>query len=141
VCLVIDLTEMADAVNSALAERTPCIVATADREGMPNMAFKGSVMVYDADHLAFWERSHGETARALEENPRACVLYRNPERGVNWRFYGVARLHRDDDVRADVMSRTVQAELDRDPERTGLAVLIRIDKVLAGRQVAQLRDE
>ena len=39
------------------------------------------------------------------------------------------------------MARTVQAELDRDPERLGVAVLVRVDKIteLSG-NVLQQRD-
>ena len=137
---MIDLTEMAEAVNTALAEGTTCLVATAARSGMPDIAFKGSTMVFDRDHLAFWERSKGQTLRNLEENPQACVLYRSPQRGVTWRFYGVAELHAAGETRDRVMERTVEAELSRDPERQGVAVIIRVDRVIAGRQVLQSRE-
>jgi hypothetical protein len=137
---VIDLSEMAEPVNNALAENSPCLAATASPSGMPDIAFKGSVMVFDQDHLAFWERSHGETLHNLEKNPQACVLYRNRERGVAWRFYGVAELHRDGGLRRQIMERTIEAELNRDPERTGVAVLIRVDRVISGRQVIQERE-
>jgi len=138
---MIDLSEMAEAVDSALKEGSPCLVASASTAGMPDIAFKGSVMVFDPDHLAFWERSHGETLHNLEANPQACVMYRSRERGVAWRFYGGAILHATGELRDQVMARTVEAELNRDLERTGVAVLIRVDRVVAGRQVLQIRDE
>jgi predicted pyridoxine 5'-phosphate oxidase superfamily flavin-nucleotide-binding protein len=137
---VIDLSDMAEAINSALAEGNACLVGTASAGGMPDIAFKGSVMVWDADHLAFWERSNGQTLRNLEENPHACVLYRSTTRGVAWRFYGGAAVHRSGEQRDAVMARTVQAELDRDPERQGAAILIRVDRIVAGRQVLQSRE-
>jgi hypothetical protein len=37
------------------------------------------------------------------------------------------------------MAKTIQAELDRDPERTGVAVLIRVDRV-SGIGTNQTRD-
>ena len=138
---MINLDEMAEAVNSALAEGNACLVGTASGSGMPDIAFKGSMMVFDQDHLAFWERSKGQTLSNLEGNPQACVLYRSRERGVAWRFYGVAELHPDGDLRQQIMERTVEAELSRDPERTGIGVLIRVDKVVAGRNVIQSREE
>ena len=138
---MINLDEMAEAVNSALAEGNTCLVASASLAGMPDIAFKGSVMVFDQDHLAFWERSKGQTLRNLDENPQACVLYRSPQRGVAWRFYGAAELHRDGPTRDQIMARTVEVELNRDPERSGVAVLIRVDRVIAGRNVLQSRDE
>jgi hypothetical protein len=57
------------------------------------------------------------------------VLYRNPDTRVAWKFFGEATVHQDDDVRADVMSRTVQPELDRDPAGNGFAVVMEIDRV------------
>ena len=137
---MIDLTGMAEAVNSALAEGNTCLVGTASAAGMPDIAFKGSVMVFDADHLAFWERSKGQTLQNLQENPQTCVLYRSPQRGVAWRFYGVAELYWEGEAREQIMARTVEAELNRDPERQGVAVLIRVDRVMAGRQVLQERE-
>ncbi len=138
---MINLDEMAEAVNSALAEGNACLIGTASGAGMPDIAFKGSMMVFDRDHLAFWERSHGQTLQNLGENPQACVIYRSPQRGVAWRFYGVTELHRDGPTREQVMARTVEVELNRDPERTGVAVLIRVDRVVAGRNVLQTRSE
>lgn len=138
---MIDLTEMTEAVNSALAEGNVCLVASASSDGMPDIAFKGSVMVWDNDHLAFWERSKGQTLRNLEENPQACVLYRSRERGVAWKFFGAAMLHTEGGLRDQIMARTVEVELNRDPERTGVAVLIRVDRIAAGRNVLQQREE
>lgn len=135
---MIDLSEMAEGVNVAFEEGTPCVVATASREGKPNLAFKGSVMVFDKDHLAWWERSRAETLGHLRENPAVAVLYRNAPRGLAWRFYGEAELHAEGDLRLEVMSRTIQAELDRDPERQGVAILIRVDRVV-GRNFEQRR--
>jgi predicted pyridoxine 5'-phosphate oxidase superfamily flavin-nucleotide-binding protein len=138
---MIDLTDqMRDAVNSALAEGVPVVVATASKDGHPDLAFKGSTMVFDSEHLAFWERSFGETLANIQQNPHVCLLYRSRERAVAWRFYGVAEIHTDGDLRRQVMERVVQAELDRDPERKGMAVMVRVDRVIQGRDVIMQRD-
>ena len=135
---MIDLSDMAD-LDRAYADGFPCLVATAAADGSPNIAFKGSLMVFDRDHLAFWERSHGETLAHLRENPRIAAIYRNPTTGKAWRFYGVAELHENGALREQVMARTIPAELDRDPERKGVAVVVRVDRVL-GRGIDQRRD-
>jgi len=114
------------------------LVATASKSGAPDLAFKGSVMVWDKDHLAFWERAHGTTLSNLEENPQVALVYRNRDAGKNWRFWGDAELLRDGEVREGIMARTYQPELDRDPERKGVAVLIRVNKV--GGSTTQQRD-
>jgi hypothetical protein len=38
------------------------------------------------------------------------------------------------------MARAPQRELDRDPERTGVAVLVRVDRVRASSRIVQQRD-
>lgn len=139
---MIDLTEqMRDAINNALAEGAPVIVGTASRAGVPDITFKGSTMVWDRDHLAFWERSRGQTLENLTENPHICLVYRNPQRGLAWRFFGIAEIHADDDLRRQIMDRTIEVELNRDPERKGVGVLIRVDRVVQGREVIMQREE
>jgi hypothetical protein len=69
------------------------------------------------------------------------VLYRNPVKRLAWRFFGVAKLYREGELRQQVMDRTIQLELDRDPERKGVAVIIRVDQVRVGTQIVQQREE
>jgi hypothetical protein len=70
------------------------------------------------------------------------IFYRNPEKRVNWRFLGAATVYETGAIRDNVMARTVKEELDRDPERQGMAVLVRVDRItqLNG-TVVQQRDE
>jgi len=126
---MIDLSSMAELIDRAHEDGLTCLVATASRDGRPNLAFKGSVMVWDNEHLAFWERAHGETLAHLRENLRIAAVYRNRAAGKTWRFWGVAELHESGSLREQVMARTIPAELERDPERTGVAVLIRVERV------------
>jgi len=126
---MIDLTEMAEFVDRSGPDGFVMLVATASKDGAPDISFKGSFMVWDKDHLAFWERAHGQTLANLIENPQAAVVYRNREAGKAWRFWGTAELLRDGEVREGIMARTYQPELDRDPERKGVAVLIKVNKV------------
>jgi len=135
---MIDLSEMAQYVDRAHDDGLTCLVATASKDGAPNLAYKGSLMVWDTDHLAFWERAHGETLAHLRENPKIAAVYRNRAAGKAWRFWGVAEVHESGELRAGVMVRTVQAELDRDPDRKGVAILIRVDRV-SGAGVDQRR--
>src|SRR5436309_16115990 len=114
---MIDLTEMTAPLSTALTDGAPCMVGTAAKDGEPNITFKGSMMVWDKEHLAFWERSKKDTLAHLEENPKIVVFYRNPKAQQAWRFYGEAEIVRDGALRESIMGRTIQAELDRDPER------------------------
>lgn len=138
---MIELTEqMRDAVNVARAEDTPVVVASVSEDGTPDLAFKGSTMVFDDQHLAYWERSLGQTLNNLEANPHVTLLYRSAQRKLAWKFFGTAELHRGDDIRQQIMNRTVEPELAADPERKGVGVLIRVDRVIQGRNVIMQRE-
>jgi pyridoxine/pyridoxamine 5'-phosphate oxidase len=137
----IALTEdMQTALNNALTDRLPCLVATASAEGMPDVSYRGSLMAFDDEHLAFWERVKGETLANLEENPQAVVFYRNPQTRIGWRFYGTAQVLKDGEMREAIMERTHPFELGQDPERKGYAILIRVDRVRQGNDVIMERD-
>ncbi|GBD10740.1 hypothetical protein HRbin23_00385 [bacterium HR23] len=127
--------EMRDAINPALARGMPCLLVTAWQDGWPAAGFRGSMMVYDDQHLAYWERTRGREMASLRENPRVLVIFRDPVKRMGWKFYGVATIYEEGPIREQVMARTVPEELERDPERRGVAVLIRVDRIttLGGR--------
>ena len=139
---MINLTaEMRERLDNALANRTPCVLATASATGEPGLGYKGSMMVFDDEHLAYWERARRGLLEHIGQNPKVCVLYADLAARVHWRFHGEATVYQTGPIREQIMARTVQAELDRDPERKGYGVVIRVDKVtnLLG-QVLQQRD-
>lgn len=107
-------------------------------EGQPDLALKGSLMVWDRDHLAYWERSLLETFQALRSSPKVAVLYRKPGQPP-LRFYGEARFVEEPDARERVWARVHPREQGQDPEKKGRPVLIRVDRVRRGREVVQQR--
>ena len=125
--------QMAEAVNNAVADGTPCLIGTASASGMPNISYRGSVMVFDRQRLAFWERAKGGSLSNLAENPQIEVFYRNRDRGLSWRFYGRASIVESGELREQVMKRVIEVEIRQDPERTGIAVVIDVDRVANGR--------
>ncbi|MGI8549665.1 MAG: pyridoxamine 5'-phosphate oxidase family protein [Dehalococcoidia bacterium] len=134
--------QITQAINHALEEGVPCIIATASISGMPNVSYRGSVLVFDREHLAFWERAKGGSLRNLSENPQIEVFYRNREKGLSWRFYGHTEILEDGEKRSQIMNRVIDREINQDPERKGIAVLIRVDRVANGRgETLQQRDE
>jgi Pyridoxamine 5'-phosphate oxidase len=128
--MTIDLTPYAEAINNALAEGSFAVVGTNGADGIPDIGFKGSLQVFDQDHLSFWERSHGQTLANLRAGGGVAVLYFRRERGLYLRLYGRAELYEDGPARDQIMARTPQPELDRDPERRGIGVLIRVDRLV-----------
>lgn len=121
--------EMRELITNSLADGFPCIVGTASADGKPQISMRGSVAVYDAETLCWWERSMRSAVENIGENPQAVIFYRNNRDRIHWRFHGTVTLHAEGEVRDRVMSVTPQPELDRDPERIGVAALLRVDTI------------
>ena len=132
----IDLIPFSDIVGNARTDHelglTTGLVATSN-DRQPDLALKGSLMVWDKDHLAWWERSKRETLAALGANPRVAIFVRNPTRDRRTlRFYGTARVVLDPELRERVWERVQQIEKDMDKDKQGVAVIVRVDRVRAG---------
>jgi general stress protein 26 len=121
--------QMKELIDNALANGSPCILATVSADGEPDIGYKGSMMVFDNESLAYWERTKRVHMKNVKENPRVIVLFRDAKTKAAWRFHGTATLHESGPIRDQVMARTVKDELDKDPERNGAAVVIRLDKI------------
>lgn len=138
--MAIDLTGPMQVIDTALDDGVPCLLGTADRMGQAQISPKGSMMVFDATRLAFWERA-GRTALAnLRANPKVVVYYRNPDApggSVVYRFYGKASIVEDGALRDAVWTRTIPLEQSKDPERKGVAVVIDVTLVndLSGKAI------
>ena len=127
---MIEITEqMKELVDRNHADGWDCTIGTVDKDGQPQLSLKGSVMVYDSETLAYWERAKRTALENVVENPKITVLYNNMTDRIRWRFYGMAEVYESGFIREDVMSRTVDSELERDPERLGVAVLVRVNKI------------
>jgi len=93
-------------------------------------------MVFDDDHLAFWERGRGTTNANLKDGTKVTVFFRKPQlresgllpKGGIVRFYGVASVHKSGEIYEEIWRRVIQPEKDRDPERKGFAVLVKIER-------------
>jgi len=138
---MINLTaEIGNMIDNALANGCPCILASVSADGEPDIGYKGSTMVFDKESLAYWERTRRQHLKNVLANPKVVVLFRDTKTRVNFRFHGTATVHEQGALRDQVMERTVKDEIDKDPERKGAAVIIRVDKVTnLGGQVLQTR--
>ena len=63
-------------ISNAWADGAPCLLATAGPNG-PNISPKGSMLVFDDDHLAYWERSKKQALENLGHDKRVAVMYAN----------------------------------------------------------------
>ena len=113
-----------------------CLVGVAMPDGYAQISPRGSTMVYDDQHLALWERGKGSTHKQLQDGGRVTVFLRKPQlresgllpKGGIARFYGTASVHRSGAVYDKVWQKLIQAEKDRDPDKKGFAVLIRVER-------------
>lgn len=127
---------MKELLWTALADGAVALLGTVKEDGTPNISPKGSIAVFDDSTLSFWERSHRSSENALKHNSRVCVYYRNPAKmkeipygGGTIRFYGTARIVTDEATREKVWQNTVPAEQERDKDKTGVGVLIDVDRI------------
>lgn len=75
-----------------------CFAATVTPDGWPNLSPKGTIRVWDDDHIFFVDIDSPGTRANIATNPliEINVVEQLSRRG--YRFFGRAKLHRDDEV-------------------------------------------
>src|SRR5262245_66099602 len=122
-------------INTAFPAHV-CLVATVLPNGFAQVTPRGSTMVLDDQHLALWERGKGSTNANLANGTKVTVFLRKPAlresgllpKGGIARFYGIAELHKSGPVYEEIWTRLVRPEKDRDPEKKGFGVLIKVER-------------
>jgi len=122
-------------INTAFPDNV-CLVGTALPDGFAQITPRGSTMVYNDEHLALWERGKGSTTGNLHDGSKVTVYFRKPQLRVDGvlpkggiaRFYGTAAIHKSGAAYEEVWRRLVQPEKDRDPDKKGFAVLIKVER-------------
>lgn len=120
-------------IDSAYPEHV-CTVGTLLPNGFVQVTPRGSVMVFDDDNLALWERGRGTTTENMKDGDKVTVFFRKgsireilPKGGIA-RFYGVAEILKSGPVYDEVWERLVPPEKERDPDKKGWAVLIKLER-------------
>ena len=113
-----------------------CLVGSAQPDGYAQITPRGSVQVYDDDHISLWERGRGSTTGHMGDGSKLTVFYFNfeamqsgvlPVAGIA-RLYGKAEIHKSGSVYDKVWERLIAPEKERDPDKKGFAVLIKIER-------------
>jgi hypothetical protein len=119
-------------IYNAWEDGAPCLLATQGPDG-PNISPKGSMIVFDDDHLAYWERSKKQALANLAHDDRVCVIYANfaaQRAGVLesgfLRFYATAELHESGSIREKIFSMLTPREQTHVGADTGIGVLVKI---------------
>ena len=77
-----------DELNEAISQIKPAMVATADKNGRPNVSPKGSLRVLDEQHLIFADLLSPRTIKNLKENPSIAMIGLDPATRKGWRIWG-----------------------------------------------------
>ena len=113
-----------------------CLVASCLTDGYAQVTPRGSVQVYDDDHISIWERGSGSTNAAVHDGSKLTIFYFNYEQvgtgqlpiaGIA-RLYGTAEVHKSGAVYDKVWERLIPPEKERDPDKKGFAVLVKIER-------------
>ena len=70
----------------------PGWVATASKDGMPNVAIKGSLRVLDEGNLAFADLFSLKTRKNLQENPQVAIMVYEESSRKGYAFKGRAEM-------------------------------------------------
>lgn len=123
-------------IRNAWDDGYPCLVATSGPNG-PNITPKGSMIVYDDAHLAWWERSKRAVLENLGHEKRVCIIYANfkaqrdgvLESGFI-RFFGTVELHESGPVHDKIFSLLLPREQTHVGADTGIGALVKIEKAV-----------
>ena len=128
-------TVLHEHINTAFPANV-CLIGTVLPSGFAQVTPRGSTMVLDDEHIALWERGKGSTSANLRDGTKVTVFFRKPAlresgvlpKGGIARFYGTATVQKSGSAYEEVWKRLVQPEKDRDPDKKGYAVLIRVER-------------
>lgn len=77
-------------LKQAISEFKPAMVATASKNGQPNVSPKGSLHVLDDKHLVFADLRSPQTVKNLKENPYLSMMGLDAGTRKGWRVWGKA---------------------------------------------------
>ena len=136
--------QVKDLIFNAHRDNCVCMLGTNGPDG-PNISPKGSMIVLDDDHLAYWERAKATSLDNLRKNPRVVVMYSNKaaaERGELdqpggiFRFYGSVEIHERGEFRDKIRTLLQEREINHEGAEEGFAVVIKLDRAENMRGVA-----
>lgn len=89
---------MSETIKQIITEIRPGIIATANKDGKPNVSAKGSLRVLDDEHVIFADMSSPRTTANLRENPQVSILIFHPKTMRGCRIWGKAEVMDSGDV-------------------------------------------
>jgi len=122
--------EINSAVNGALDNQTPMMIAYSDDSGEIHLSYRGTIQAYSDDQLALWARDpEGGLPRHLAAHPKVTLFYHDPKTRTTYTFYGLARTADDLETRTVVFGNSHPREQQMDFRRRGVAIIVDLDRV------------
>jgi len=86
------MAKLTEEAKKIIKELGPALVATASKDGKPNVSVKGSFRVLDDEHVVFADIASPRTTANLRENPRLAAIVFNPSARKGCRIWGRAEI-------------------------------------------------
>ena len=86
------MAKLTEEAKKIIAERGPALIATASKEGKPNVSVKGSFRVLDDEHIVFADIASPRTMANLQENPQLAAIVFDPAARKGCRIWGRAEI-------------------------------------------------
>jgi predicted pyridoxine 5'-phosphate oxidase superfamily flavin-nucleotide-binding protein len=86
------MAKLTDEAKKMIAEHGPALIATASKQGKPNVSLKGSFQVLDDEHVVFADIASPRTMANLRENPQLSAIVFDPSTRKGCRIWGKAEI-------------------------------------------------
>ncbi len=86
------MAKLTEEAKQAIGEIRPSLVATASKDGKPNVSAKGSLRVLDDDHVVFTDIASPRTVANIKENPQVAIICLDTEKRKSCRIWGKAEV-------------------------------------------------
>lgn len=113
-------SEMRDMFGKQLA-----VVATASKDGTPNVGPKGSVYIIDDETIVYSEGTGEKTLKNLQENPKVAIMVVDREKGDGYQVKGTAELLDS----GELFERAARRQEERKRPRPKYAVKIGVEEI------------
>lgn len=118
------------AIDRALSNGTPIVLAYVDDQGAPSLSLRGSVQVWSDHELCAWVRDAGSgLVRAVQAGRPLSLLYRDSATRTTLVMRGQGRIATDEGTRDRVYRQVPEVEQTHDVDRKGAALIISLDRI------------
>jgi uncharacterized protein len=117
-------------MKRVLAQQRLGYVATVSPDGTPNLSPKGTVAVWDDDHLIFADLRSPRTVANLQHNPSVAINVVDPFLRKGYRFQGTATVITAGPLFQAALAFYAQQGLADTPRRIRAIVLVKVEQAL-----------